>query len=48
MVAFQVGLNQLQGFARRSEDHFVKQMYVIKFMCLLVSTGKIPDVYKYF
>lgn len=48
MVALQVGLFQLEGFARRSEGHFVKQMYVIKFMSLLVSTEKVPDVCKYF
>lgn len=35
MVALQVGLFQLEGFARKSEGHFVKQMYVIKFMSLL-------------
>lgn len=35
VVALQVGLFQLEGFARKSEGHFVKQMYVIKFMSLL-------------
>jgi len=47
VVALRWVLTNQEGLpGKKWMDNFVKQTYVIKFMTLLTSTRKIPDVYK--